>query len=254
MKLKRLAITDFRKFSRRIEIDFTDAFGHPKDTIVIVGPNAAGKTTMLDAIAMSFEAASQLSCARSDLPISASRLVHHGRLQAKVETDLEFSEEERTATCEMLDLSQSKWDRPIGTQLKLSWEFPDRAGQHRRGFCRFEPHINRALVQGRRLVTDLAATRMVTPDRYADFGSVFTFDQKRESITRTIPSNLVAAIRPGIEDLPDTVKTASADEVLLLMAIKSQAPDPQGWSTEPFQQVKELFARICAPNRIIGLA
>jgi len=54
MKLAKVQIENFRHLGgagQPFVLDFTDALGRVRDFTLLVGPNASGKTTILDAIA-----------------------------------------------------------------------------------------------------------------------------------------------------------------------------------------------------------
>ena len=54
MKLAKIALENFRHLGTPADplaVDFTDALGRVRDFTLLVGPNASGKTTILDAIA-----------------------------------------------------------------------------------------------------------------------------------------------------------------------------------------------------------
>jgi DNA repair exonuclease SbcCD ATPase subunit len=55
MKLAKMQVENFRHLGSREKpfvLDFTDALGRVRDFTLLVGPNASGKTTILDAIAL----------------------------------------------------------------------------------------------------------------------------------------------------------------------------------------------------------
>jgi len=69
MKLEHIRIRDFRSIER-MELSFKDDLGLVRDCLPIVGPNTSGKTTILDAIALSLMPATELYRLRTvfDLP------------------------------------------------------------------------------------------------------------------------------------------------------------------------------------------
>ena len=50
MKIARAVIENFRHIEK-LELDFTDSLDRVRDLMLLVGPNACGKTTVLDALA-----------------------------------------------------------------------------------------------------------------------------------------------------------------------------------------------------------
>src|SRR4051812_21559435 len=93
MKFRWIRIENFRQISHW-EHDFTDSLGRVRDLTVLVGPNATGKTAILDAIAAALNPLVKLNLIRPGLELSVKRVVRYGASFARVEAEVEFSPEE----------------------------------------------------------------------------------------------------------------------------------------------------------------
>lgn len=250
MKIRKLAITNFRRFSNTVEIDFTDVFDQPQDLILIAGPNSSGKTTILDAIAMALESASGWNCTRDDLPVSPRYVVRSGKPRATVSMELQFSQAELDATNELITLAGKSWEHPTDTNLEITWEYPDPLGEFPRGRCQYSPANGRALLQGRKLALELSKTKVVPIERCREVGATFTFDQQRSSIKRRISKALQEVIRP---EMPDggSDETKAAQEILLQMAIKAGGVRRPDAGESHFEEVRRRFHQLCRPKRIL---
>ena len=93
MKVARAVIENFRHI-KRLELDFTDSLGRVRDTTVLIGPNASGKTTVLDALAVSIGIGTELIYGRPGFVLSPRTIVARGSLQTKVTCWVRFSPEE----------------------------------------------------------------------------------------------------------------------------------------------------------------
>ena len=65
MKIARAVIENFRHIEK-LELDFTDSLDRVRDLMLLVGPNACGKTTVLDALAAALGPSIELPWARPD--------------------------------------------------------------------------------------------------------------------------------------------------------------------------------------------
>src|SRR5262245_28922057 len=109
MKLAKVQIENFRHLGDRDQpfvLDFTDALGRVRDFTLLVGPNASGKTTILDAIAAALGPGLGMHTLRSGFVLNPRTVVRRGALHAKVTCWLRFSPKELAATREILRLAE----------------------------------------------------------------------------------------------------------------------------------------------------
>jgi predicted ATPase len=127
MKLAKVRIENFRCLGTQdmpLELDFTDALGRVRDFTLLVGPNASGKTTILDAIAAALGPGLWMPTLRQGFKLSPRTVVQHGALHAKVACWLRFSPEEIAATIEIFQLAQIHDKIPDAPEVKLTWTYP----------------------------------------------------------------------------------------------------------------------------------
>src|SRR5205085_1293339 len=108
-----------------LEFDFTDFLGRVRDLTLLVGPNASGKTTVLDAIAAALEPTLEMPALRPGFPRSPRMVVPRGALHARVTCWLRFTPEEITATRELFQLAELPVLVPDAPEVKLTWTYPD---------------------------------------------------------------------------------------------------------------------------------
>src|SRR5262245_63666973 len=108
MKLAKVQVENFRHLGghdRPFVLDFTDALGRVRDFTLLVGPNASGKTTILDAIAAALAPGLEMPDLRPGFTLSPRTVVRRGALQATVTCWLRFSPEEIAATRDIRPLA-----------------------------------------------------------------------------------------------------------------------------------------------------
>src|SRR5436190_4393874 len=128
MKLARVQIENFRNLGggeRPFVLDFTDALGRVRDFTLLVGTNASGKTTILDAIAAALAQALGMRTLRAGFNLSPRTVVRRGALHAKVTCWLRFTAEEIAATRELLSLGGSSHEITESPEVRLTWMYPD---------------------------------------------------------------------------------------------------------------------------------
>jgi predicted ATPase len=127
VKLAKIAIENFRHLgttSQPFEVFFTDALDRVRDFTLLVGPNAIGKTTILDAIALALGRSVSMAALRPDFKVSPRTVVRRGALHAKVTCWLRFSPEEIAATRDIFRLAEISENVPDAQQVKLTWTYP----------------------------------------------------------------------------------------------------------------------------------
>lgn len=252
MKLVHAVIENFRHIDR-LELDFTDSVGRVRDISVIVGPNASGKTTVLDALAMGVGCVTELPCGRPDLVLSPRAIVRRGALHAQVTCRVRFSPEETETTRRLYILSEEDRQIPDTEDATITWTYPDPKGEYPLGHIRCEPWDAWHLFKGRVKVARLLSTGRVDWSWFERAGGVFTFDQQRTGMGKTIRREIWDIIhRRGNEGEPDERYTTDPRTILLALAVQSLLPPVDERQFDQFKHIQERYAEICAPRRIVG--
>lgn len=260
MKLARIEIENFRKLGahgRPFELDFVDSLGRVRDLTLLVGPNTCGKTTILDAIAAAIGPTLELPATRSEFKLSPWQVVSPGALRARVTCWIQFSEDELIATREILSQQESPETVSDVRELELTWEYPDPRGKSRFGYTQCTPRDGWHLLKSRVRVARLLAVRRLDFSWFRLAGGVFTFDQERTGLGRTVSRRLANLIAGGIADADQEIdsKTTDPREILIDMWFKSVVPKTTGETSEfsDFDIVKACYEKLCAPHRITGV-
>jgi predicted ATPase len=306
MKLAKVQIENFRHLGSRekpLALDFTDALGRVRDFTLLVGPNASGKTTILDAIAVALGRSVGMASLRADFKVSPRTVVRRGALHAKVTCWLRFSPEEITATREIFRLADISEKVPNATEVKLTWTYPApskpsmggggnvtissnvfstkttlfpvvSAGQTQwvtgtypvvvadyqpprdYGVIQCEPETGWVLLHGREQAARLLATGRVDWSWFRQVGGVFTFDQERTGLGKTV-SRQVWNVIHGITEAAkenEELRTTDPRTILIDLALQSLVPPvvTKDKAPEEFQLIQETYARVCSPRRIVG--
>lgn len=253
MKIAKAIIENFRHIER-LELDFTDSLGRVRDVSVIVGPNTSGKTTVLDALAAGLGYITEFHYIRPGFTLTPRDIVRRGQLQAKVTYHIHFSQDEIDATRELFRLSEEKAVVPELTEIELLWKYPDLKGTLPRGWTRAEPEPGSSwrLFKGRNKAARLLATGRVDPSWFERVGGIFTFDQQRTGMGKTIRRDIWEIMRGnGVEGEDGERYTTDPKQILLSLAIDSLIPSINQ-QPDQFKRIREHYARICAPHEIKG--
>jgi len=251
MKIAKVVIENFRHIKRK-ELDFTDSLGRVRDMTLIVGPNASGKTTLLDALAVGPGWLTELSFSRPDLIWSPARMVRHGTLNAQITYYVRFSPDEIDTTRELFKIAEKPGKIPDVHEATITWRYPDPRKQHRKGH--FAPSRNTwNLFKGRLTVAKLLSTGLVDWEWFKKVGGVFTFDQQRTGMGKTIPRDIWEIIQRGHSDIDSASHyTTDPREILLSLAIKSSVARNEK-TVDQFELIKARYAEICTPHQIKGI-
>jgi len=125
MKLVSLQVRNLRGIEDRV-FDFRDDIGLIRDRIPIVGPNATGKTTILDAIVFCLLPLSS-STQRAE-PMVNGKLIREGADETTVRATVWLTEDEQT-------------DSTGPNLLEIEWTFPDPDGISAGGAYQVAPEI-----------------------------------------------------------------------------------------------------------------
>lgn len=296
MKIARAVIENFRHI-KRLELDFTDSLGRVRDTCLLIGPNTSGKTTILDALAVSVGLSTELSYGRPGFELSPRNIVTKGSLYTKVTCWVRFSPDEISATQELSEIRKqpgietkgfgpNPWPKvPDAKEVELTWTYPDPNNKSTRGFTKCDPWSGDTLFKGRVEVARLLATSRIGWDWFKRVGGVFTFDQQRTGMQKTIPREIWEIIHgqsTGDESSRRERRTSDPKTILLNLAVQSLLPqsakritedgelriteDGEQRNTEDgkirtgagieqldqFKLIQERYAQVCAPHKLVG--
>lgn len=290
MKIARAIIENFRHI-KRLELDFTDSIGRVRDTTLLIGPNTSGKTTILDALAVSVGLSTELSYGRPGFELSPQSIVTKGSLYTKVTCWVRFSPDEISATQELSEIRKQPgldtkgfgpipWPKvPDAEEVELTWTYPDPNNKSTRGFTQCDPWEAYTLFTGRVEAARLLATSRIGWDWFKRVGGVFTFDQQRTGMQKTIPREIWEIIHgqsTGEEPSGRERRTSDPKTILLNLAVQSLLPPSANRITEDgelritedgeqritegpgierldqFKLIQKRYAQVCAPHNIVG--
>jgi len=252
MKLAKVTIDNFRHIEH-LELDFTDSFGRVRDVSLIVGPNMCGKTTILDAMAAALGPMTQLPTLRPGFKLSPKAVVRRNTLCAKVTCEVRFTEEEISATQELFTLAEDPARVKDQKSVKLTWTYPD--AEHKYGHCNTNPNGAWPLFQGRLRAARLLSTRRTGLGSFRKVGGIFTFDQQRSGMGKSIPPQILEIIggtTPENLGDPEGGRISDPRTILLSLWVRSMAEPADPTSAGDFALIKEKYAEICHPHKIIG--
>ncbi len=256
VQIAHLRIENFRQFAD-LDLDFTDSLGRVRDLVVLVGPNASGKTTVLDAIAAAISPLTRIRCLRSDFHLRPS-MVRRGALHARVTCSVRFSEDEVLASRELARILEA--DPPADLpkhEAEVVWEYPDPQDKFRTGRATLTFGYDSAFhFLSRYRVAKALRTGKVNHGWFERAGAVFTFDQQRTGMGKTIRRDLIDIIEgaaPDPSDPDDDRRRTDPQTLLLAMAVESLLPAASGKTAESqFAEVQQRYAQLCAPRKIVG--
>jgi predicted ATPase len=304
MKLARIAIENVRHLgtsSRPLEIAFTDPLDRVRDFTLLVGPNASGKTTILDAIALALGRSVGMAALRPDFKVSPRTVVRRGALNAKVTCWLRFSPEEIAATREIFRLAEIAEKVPESQEVTLTWTYPapgkpstssaltvisgnvqtgtvslsttlaghwlgSTAGypaivtanrpQQDYGVIQSAPDKGWVLLHGRDQVARLLATGRADWSWFRRVGGVFTFDQERTGLGKTISRQVWNIIHGTAEAARENeeLRTTDPRTILIELALQSLVPSiaSRGQAPDEFRLIQDKYAHVCVPHRLVG--
>jgi predicted ATPase len=305
VKLAKLVIENFRHLgtsSHPLEISFTDPLDRVRDFALLVGPNAVGKTTILDAIALALGRGGGMAALRPDFRVSPRTVVRRGALHAKVTCWLRFSPDEIAATRDLFRLAEITETVPDAREVKLTWTYPSptkpsfvnpgavlptwtvtgtsggsisvldptyfswspvyaiastkNAPAYDYGVLNCEPKTGWMLLHGREQAARLLATGRADWSWFHRVGGVFTFDQERSGLGKTISRQVWNIIHGTAEAARENeeLRTTDPRTILIELALQSLVPPiaSKGQATDEFQLIQERYAHVCAPRQLVG--
>ena len=279
MKIEAIRIRDFRAIEN-LDLDFRDDFGLIRDRVPIVGPNTSGKTTILNAIALSLMPLLEVNRFREGLRLTPASIVRRGAIRASVTNTVWFSDEELEATRRVMELAGRpfKGTVPQTNHVTVEWTYPDPNGENRAGLFRCDPPDGKLLFLGRAALRMYRHAPMLRWYDVRRLGQVVLFDQQRtglakhlhpqewdllghltgmqatEESSRTDLENaaLLEPIRPFLPQ--SVIETSDPRLILTSLAMRAQVrQDPGATEREDFDRLCMLYKQVCRPHKIGGL-
>lgn len=208
---------------------------------VIVGPNGSGKTAILDAIWFGLMDEIGYRLQRVGFRVGPEYVVRHGSNYAKVDFEVEISQEELEQVNKwkdaLNDLSNSKeFAGPTQRTANLEWTYPAQMGYNRRGYRYANPESH-LVMRGREYYSRLK--KRVAERLEDNLGGVYFFEEERRIVERPVKT------------LPQATKDEAVDPdiraLLVDFGIKHQLRNYSG-DISWYQRVRDGFNAICYPN------
>ena len=235
MKLESIKIRDFRGIES-LDLSFKDELDLIRDCIPIVGPNTSGKTTILDAIALSLMPMADVFQVREGLRWSPSALVRSGAARASVSSTVWFSDDEIEATKEVIARSGVKGHRRCHRRATLQSIGRTPILDHSNGgtIVGNQP-TGWILSKGRQYLETYLHVPGLGPRLFQRLGGVFMFDQQRTGLSnllsyqeqtpaRSTPGS--GAVRRGQRGRLDRSRRQPAIGAGRVYSHKGPSPDP----------------------------
>jgi hypothetical protein len=166
---------------------------------------------------------------------------------------IHFTQDEIEATRELFRLSDDINPVPTQTEIEFGWEYPDLRSTPPRGRTWTSPKNSWRLFKGRIKAAHLLATGRVGANWFERVGGVFTFDQQRTGMGKTIRRDIWEIMRGnGVEGEDEERYTTDPKQILLSLAIDSLIPSVNRQQPNQFKRIQEHYAKICAPHELKG--
>jgi predicted ATPase len=124
------------------------------------------------------------------------------------------------------------------------------------GVIQCEPETGWVLLHGRDQAARLLATGRADWSWFQRVGGVFTFDQERTGLGKTISRQVWNIIHGTTEAARENEELRSTDPrtILIELALQSLVPSIalKGQVPNDFRLIQDKYAQVCAPRRIVG--
>jgi predicted ATPase len=124
------------------------------------------------------------------------------------------------------------------------------------GVIECEPEMGWVLLHGREQVARLLATGRADWSWFHRVGGVFTFDQERTGLGKTIPRQVWNIIHGTAEAARENeeLRTTDPRTILIELALQALVPpiESKGQTQDEFRLIQEKYAHICVPRRLAG--
>lgn len=124
------------------------------------------------------------------------------------------------------------------------------------GTIESDPEQGWLLPRGREQAVRLMATGRADWNSLHRVGGVFTFDQERTGLGKTVSRQVWNIIQGASKaaEANEELRTTDPRSILIDLALQSLVPslDSRGKVSDEFRLIQDSYARICAPRRIVG--
>jgi predicted ATPase len=124
------------------------------------------------------------------------------------------------------------------------------------GVIQSEPETGWVLLHGREQAARLLATGRADWSWFHKVGGVFTFDQERTGLGKTISRRVWNIIHGTAEAAreKEELRTTDPRTILIDLALKSLVPaiSTRDQISDDFRRIQERYAHVCAPRQLVG--
>jgi len=245
VRLHRIQVENFRRL-KKLEVDLLGPDGNPRPFTVVVGPNMSGKTTLLDAVHLAYEAIANARKPgwRPGLDPADPTLRPDPNRPIKVSIDFSLHDGEYEAMRALEKALGSSLDVAPAAVYSFTFRWPPPAASPH-GVIASEPPEAQLAFRGRALASMALKRKLVTEKCLDDVGGVFYLDQNRQG--RLSEGRYKTDMRSALHE------RAVPRDVLgwfVRAAIFDQKWDPETQGESQWSRVKRLFAELAAPAAI----
>jgi energy-coupling factor transporter ATP-binding protein EcfA2 len=242
VRLHRVRIENFRRL-RSFDLRLCEPDGAPRPLTVIVGPNMSGKTTLLDAIHIAYEAIANARAPQwrpgLDPDDPALRPDPNQPIEVKIDFSLHDGEYEALVKLEEALGSSLELERAAIYSFVFQWPAPARSSH---GIVSTKPSDAQLAFRGRALAALALARKVTTEKCLDDVGGVFYLDQNRRG-------RVAQAARR--RDLASTLRERAAPRDILGWCVRAalldEKWDPVSQGESQWRRAKRLFGQLAAP-------
>jgi hypothetical protein len=284
MKIVRVLVQNYRAIDR-LELNFLDGFGSPRQVTVLAGPNGSGKSSILFAMTnalrgvMGYRTDDVPAPCRDDIrtPLSSQAGWSERPRTAYVEVEIEFDAEEQSDIPEVLKILGREEPPPLDHgRLVVHWQYPPgfQEDGRRRPWWFADVEPARPFVRSwlSAMAWAIQAWNRRTPGMRYEFlqriGGLRFFPQDRNLRQRVFGAEQGSSSSSAYPTDNDNRAEDAAEDFLSRSPERSERsvseilhyfsdyargrvpplPDEQNFE----RQVKILFERVCAPKRYLG--
>jgi predicted ATPase len=246
MKVKKITLQNYKKFTQPFSISFTDKEGQINEQTLILGNTGAGKSSVLQAIVMLVACATreQFTPESLDWPGYEFRHLQTGRLTLKAEAEITFDDEEIEAT---IAYAQQLKERGVALGITpsrrktvtLSLDFYNRKviANNTSAFFQLSGHQ-----YAKRLAT-------MTPNKTSLFekvGNIYWYNEQRNSYS----FSLIASDKPPIDFIRNFLANAYAYHIDVTQG-KREIKEGE---FDFYQKLETLYANVFVGRSFVGSA
>lgn len=241
VRIHEVTVRNFRAI-REHTLDLRGKDGLPRGLTVLVGPNMAGKTTILDAIHLAYACIENKKAPKLRPGLDPDDLTLRPDPSRPIEVELVFSlgSEERTAIAELHQKLGDAELLPDAAEYRVLFQRPGPSGEPF-GF-EGRPKFSNQALRGRALAMIAKQRRLVKEAEFDRVGGIQYLDQHRSVVVRA-PFRATA----GEDEL---IARAAEDDLMPWLEFVSRLDTKWDEATQgesSWRRVKRLFALLAAP-------